>query len=165
MDDLLLHHAVTRFMYLEARLLDERHFDRWLELWAPDATYALPTTWHDRADGLRVAGDLDVHHLRTDTTMLGLRITKLMSGLAWAEEPASRTVRSVTNIEVTPSEGGIEVRSNLVLHRVRYTDDVEIHACTRSDRLVPAGSSWQIGRRHVTLAHGVLCTANLEFFL
>lgn len=165
MADLDLHHRVSQFLYREARLLDERRFADWLALWADDASYLLPTTWSIGTDGLREAQDLDLHHLRSGRDVLGLRVQKLLSGTAWAEEPASRTVRVVSNVEVRHEEDDLLVRSNVVLHRVRYTDDVEIHACARADRLVPSEGTWRISHRRVHLAHGVLRSANLEFFL
>lgn len=165
MSDVTLHHLVSQFLYREARLLDERDFDAWLDLWTDDATYLIPTTWVSGFHDLREASDAELHHLRAGRSMLDMRVQKLTSGLAWAEEPASRTVRAISNVEVETAGDALHVRSNVVLHRVRHTDDVEVHAGTRSDVLVPMDGSWRIAKRRVLLAHGVLRTANLEFFL
>lgn len=164
MDDLQLHHAVSQLLFREARLLDDGRFPEWLDLWTDDTAYHVPTTW-DLVEGQREARQLELHHLRTGKDMLRLRVEKLTSGTAWAEEPRSRTVRTISNIEVRREGDELAVRSNVVLHRVRYTDDVEVHAARRSDRLVAHGSSWQIAARTVHLAHGVLRADNFEFFL
>ena len=159
------HHLVSQFLYREARLLDERRYEDWLALWAEDASYLMPTTWVDGDHGLREADDYELHHLRSGHFMLQMRVQKLITGQAWAESPASRTVRTVSNIEVREDNGSLLVRSNIVLHRVRSTDDMEVHAASRSDVLRPHGSTWSFTRRRVLLAHGVLHAANLQFFL
>jgi ethylbenzene dioxygenase beta subunit len=164
-NELERHHAVTQFLYREARLLDERRFAAWVALWSDDAEYLLPTTWIDGDLELREASPTEVHHLRSGSVMLQLRVQKLLTGTAWAEAPASRTVRVVSNVEVESRPDGLYVRSNVVLHRVRNTDDHEVHAASRRDLLVPDGDSWKIRRRDVLLAHGALVAANLEFFL
>lgn len=158
-------HAVARFLYREARLLDQRRYRDWLELWTDDAQYALPTTWISGVGELEVAGNTGLHHLRSDRMVLGLRVEKLLSQQAWAEQPPSRTVRTVSNIEVDHDGDALRVRSNVVLHRVRCTDDVEVHAATRIDHLVEADEGLRLASRRVDLAHGVLRAANLEFFL
>ena len=38
--------SVRDFLYREARYLDDRQWDEWLELYAPDATYWMPS-WDD----------------------------------------------------------------------------------------------------------------------
>lgn len=165
MDDVVLHHSISQFLLREARLLDERRFVEWLDLWSEDAAYLAPTNWANVRDGLREASDCELHHLRSNKDMLRLRVKKLDSGTAWAEEPPSRTVRCVSNVEVRHVDDTLGVRSNIVLYRVRYTDDVEMHAGSRFDRLVPTGKTWRIVRRHVNLAHGVFCADDFEFFL
>lgn len=157
-------HAISQLLYREARLLDERRFAEWLALWTDDAHYTVPSTWIGDGE-IHEAGDQEVHHLRAGMGMLQLRVDKLQSGMAWAEAPPSRTVRTVSNVEVRDANGPLNVRSNVVLHRVRFSDDVEVHAAARSDTLITQGGVWRFSRREVHLAHGVLRAANLEFFL
>lgn len=165
MDRSVLHHEVAQLLYREARMLDEGRFAEWLELWSDDALYCVPTAWTSNRSGLREADEGELHHLRSNKDVLKLRVRKLESGSAWAEEPRSRTVRTVSNIEVYECDDGIRVHSNIVLHRIRYTDDVEIHAGARLDRLVRCDAAWRIARRSVRLAHGVLRADNFELFL
>lgn len=188
MDDVVRHHLVSQFLFREARLLDERRFNDWLALWTSDATYIMPTAWSDDVTGQRWADADEVHHLRLDRPMLNLRVAKLTSGSAWAEVPASRTVRSVANIEVRDIDAGEDVGesaapgrsadlsdraggralcvdSTVVVHRVRYTDDNEVHAARRLDLLVGEEGRWHLARRRVRLAHGRLLAGDLELFL
>ncbi|MCB0962454.1 MAG: aromatic-ring-hydroxylating dioxygenase subunit beta [Acidimicrobiales bacterium] len=165
MDEVARHHEVAQWLYREARLLDERRYTEWLDLWTDHATYVVPTTRVNAQGGLRSAGDGELHLLRTGKDVLRLRIEKLRAGNAWAEEPPSQTVRTISNIEVSPELEGLLVRSNVVLHRVRYTDDTEVHAASRADRLVSVDGAWRLAERRVRLAHGALRAANFQLFL
>ena len=72
----------------------------------------------------------------------------------------------VSNIEVSAGlGGGFAVRSNLTLHRVRYNDDVEVHASARADHLGYVEDQLRLLKREVHLAHGILGAADFEFFL
>ena len=130
----------------------------------------LELSLHDVMIGRAQARDVlvkhgELHLLRTGKDVLRLRIEKLRAGNAWAEEPPSQTVRTISNIEVSPELEGLLVRSNVVLHRVRYTDDTEVHAASRADRLVSVDGAWRLAERRVRLAHGALRAANFQLFL
>ena len=43
----LTYEAVRDFLYREARYLDDKQWDEWLELYASDATFWMPA-WDDR---------------------------------------------------------------------------------------------------------------------
>ena len=105
---------VEQFLYREARLLDERRFHEWLELWTDDARYWVPvrTSRYPRIskaisiqdpdryveDEVSREGELAI----LDETKEGLerRIARLDTGMAWAEDPPSRTRHLLSNIEV-----------------------------------------------------------------
>src|SRR5712671_3667143 len=84
---------VEQFLYRETRLLDERRFHEWLELFTDDVRY-----W-----------------------MAGGRNRYPKTGKAWAEDPPSRTRHLLTNIEVEPGDAAseLEVYSNFTVYRSR----------------------------------------------
>ncbi|MFE4724374.1 aromatic-ring-hydroxylating dioxygenase subunit beta, partial [Streptomyces sp. NPDC056728] len=45
-DDVRLLESVRQFLYREARYLDDREFERWLECYHPDAEFWMPA-WAD----------------------------------------------------------------------------------------------------------------------
>ncbi len=47
--DLARHHQVSQFLFHEARLLDERRWDEWADLFTPDGVYWAPAA-HDQPD-------------------------------------------------------------------------------------------------------------------
>jgi 3-phenylpropionate/cinnamic acid dioxygenase small subunit len=107
---------VLRFLYLDAELLDDRRFDQWLALLTEDMSYAMPTraTVHQR-DGLGfgpTAGGLYDENRAT----LEARLRKpTISTSAWAEDPAPKTRRFVSNVRVWRSEDGSALARSYVL--------------------------------------------------
>ena len=97
----------------EARLLDEARYEEWLALFAERCVYWVPAT--------RPAGDprREVAVAFDDRRRLEDRIYRLRTGAAWSQTPASRTVRSVSNVEVFDSAPHLMVRSNLLLAEFR----------------------------------------------
>ena len=84
--------ACTRFLFLEAELLDRRNFADWLEIVSPEIEYKVPVRT------TRNAGEGDgfsesAFFLNEDYGSLQLRITRLRSEYAWAENPPTRTRR------------------------------------------------------------------------
>lgn len=74
---------LARFVYHEARLIDEKRFDEWLQLFAEDAIYWMPLT-RGQPDG--------VNHnslLYEDRLLLRVRIERLKTGRAFAQHQPS----------------------------------------------------------------------------
>jgi benzoate/toluate 1,2-dioxygenase beta subunit len=112
--------AVTReaaeaFLYHEARCADENRYDEWLALWTPDVRYWVPVNIDDYDP------DEHVSIIYDDRERLELRIQRLKSGGAWAQEPQSRMRRLISNIQLEPAESPNEVLvvSNFILGELR----------------------------------------------
>ena len=101
------------FLEREARLLDEARYEEWLALFAERCVYWVPAT--------RPAGDprREVAVAFDDRRRLEDRIYRLRTGSAWSQTPASRTVRSVSNVEVFDCAPKLMVRSNVLLAEFR----------------------------------------------
>ena len=164
---------IARFLYREARLLDERRWGEWLALWQDDAVYAMPTRRTIASSG---GATSPIDELTADDgtwwfddtkETVSLRVAKLATGKAWAEQPASRTRRFVTNVEVRPSsepETVFLVRSNLLLYRGRRDCEVEWFSCARADRLTCSGGQFSIAARRVMIDTNVVPADNLVLF-
>ena len=136
-----LYAEVLDFLYDEAELLDAGRFTEWLELMADDLVYRMPA----RLNRSRKA--------KTDTTeteifsdniaSLRLRVQRLGTDMAWAENPPSRTRHHVTNVRVraTADADELEVSSYILVFR---------------DRPAPAPSSSYSGERRDLLARARL---------
>jgi biphenyl 2,3-dioxygenase beta subunit/benzene/toluene dioxygenase beta subunit len=164
---LLRHHSLSQFYYREARLLDDRRFDEWLQLFTDDARYLVPTrsnrSKRDRAKEISPAGA--VFHVEDDKSYLRARVTRLESGMGWADEPSSRTRHLVGNIEVTreaETSGELEVLSSFIVYRSRGEHDQTTFAGQRADRLRPSGSDFKIAHRVVLLEQSVILSNGLN---
>jgi 3-phenylpropionate/cinnamic acid dioxygenase small subunit len=106
---------VQELLHREARLLDERRFDEWLDLFTGDAVYSLPIVVSDdpREPSL----------IKDSRAGMEERVFRLTKTLAHAQNPPSRTQHDVTNIEVhdTP-DGLLEVHCNHTVHEMRTGD-------------------------------------------
>jgi 3-phenylpropionate/cinnamic acid dioxygenase small subunit len=158
---------VRDFLLLEAELLDDGRFDDWLALLAPEVDYRMPVrTTRERKDGTGFA--TDAFHFAENRHRLELRVARLSSGSAWAEEPPSRTRHFVTNVRARAGSGADEVgaRSNLLLYRTR--GDARHHdllAAERHDVLQRVGGAWKLAKRIILLDQTTVSTHNLSIFL
>lgn len=102
-------------LFREAALLDRREFSAWLELFTDDCVYWIPSM-RDEADPAR-----EVSIVYDDRSLLVERVWRLESGLAYAQEPASRTAHLVGNVTVSApgDDGVVDVESVLMVTEFR----------------------------------------------
>jgi biphenyl 2,3-dioxygenase beta subunit len=164
-----LWHEIHDFLVHEARLLDERSFYEWLELFTDDVVYWMPDRYNplettSPADGVSKPGDLALFEETKET--LRTRVERLATGLAWAEVPPSRTRHVVTNVQVEPSEteSEVRVRSNFLVYRTQLEHSQDLFVGTRDDVLRKVSGKWKIAGRTILLDQAVLSSANLSVF-
>lgn len=158
--------AVEDFLFQEAQLLDEGRFDEWLDLLAEDLVYQVPVrVTRERAGPSEVSTAM--FHMDETRRSLQLRVQRLRTGHAWAEDPPSRTRHFIANIRLRElSEAEVEVRSNLLLYRNRGSDPGhDLLSGERFDLLRRHGDGWRLARRRVILDQATLGTKNLGIFL
>jgi len=172
--------AVEQFLYREARLLDERRFHDWLELLTDDVRYWMPVRTsrypkrsraivildEDRyvEDELAQEGELAL--LDETKQSLSMRIARLETGMAWAEDPPSRTRHLITNIEVEDGDTNAEltVYSNFLVYRTRGETEQDFFVGQREDILRSVVGAWKIARRKIVLDQNVLLPKNISIF-
>ncbi len=165
--DIALYLSVQHFLFEEAALLDERRFDEWLALCAPEIRYWMPaqTNRQKRERDLSIGGPDDLPMFEETWEHLHQRVKRLATGQAWAEEPPSRTRRLVTNVRARSVENGVIATSNLLLYRTRHDADVQIFVGSREDRLRRhAEFGWQIVARTIVLDATTVPGHNLSVF-
>ncbi|HEY0674787.1 MAG TPA: aromatic-ring-hydroxylating dioxygenase subunit beta [Immundisolibacter sp.] len=121
-----LQQEIEQFLYAEAALLDAREFDVWLSLLADDLHYFMPIrrTLQRRERGLEISAPDEVALFDEDKPSMVVRVRRLHTGMAWAEEPPSRTRHLVSNVRIGQLPGGeFSVRSYFALHRNRLERD------------------------------------------
>ncbi|OLL27982.1 3-phenylpropionate dioxygenase [Burkholderia sp. SRS-W-2-2016] len=164
---LQLHHEIEQFLYREAELLDDWRFRDWLALMAADVHYSMRTTVNAQTRDRRRSVQPPTTWIFNDTyAQLERRIARLETGMAWAEEPPSRTRHLVTNVVVNATDEAdtFDVRLNYLLYRSQKERDETIYAGKRCDRVRRADNAagWQICRREITLDQATLNSHNLS---
>lgn len=154
---------VEQLLYREAQLLDSGRFQEWLELLAPDLRYWAPVRAevHRAQERENEASRLPLFD--ETKASLALRISRLDTGLAWVENPATRTRRFVTNVVVEEEAGGlVHVRSNLMLFRSRsFADETILVGCREDNWSRP--DRWLLRERKILIDH---CTVeNMSLLL
>ena len=171
---------VEQFLFREARLLDARRFHEWLDLLTDDVRYWMPTRANrypanskaiSILDGSRYEeGDLsredELAILDEDKDSLTRRVNRLDSGMAWAEDPPSRTRHFVSNIEVEPGAGDTEIRvySNFIMYRTRGQTEQDFYVGSRQDVLRREGGQLKVAYRKIVLDQTVLLAKNVSNF-
>jgi PAH dioxygenase small subunit len=165
--DLETRFALQDLLVVEAELLDDRRFEEWLELFTDDIEYTAPIRVTRKSPAPDVIDDIG--HFDDNLHSLRLRVRRLRTDVAWAEDPPSHTRRFVTNIRIRPAvdiEGELDVRSNLMLFRSRGDlGAYDLIVGERHDRLRLVDGEWRIARRRAVLDQSSLGTKNLGVFL
>jgi 3-phenylpropionate/cinnamic acid dioxygenase small subunit len=169
--ELLLQREIENVVNIESVLLDDRRFEEWVELFSDDVRYWMPTR------SVRYERDIDHELSRPDEValfdeskdQLGERVVRIRSGMAWAEDPPSRTRHLFTNVMVEPAVGQDEyqVRTNFLVYQGRLQRDVDIFIGVRHDtyrRDADAEYGWLITDRQIILDQSVLLAKGLSIF-
>jgi len=165
---------VEQFLFREARLLDECRFNEWLSLLTDDLRYWMPSM-SSRYGATSKAftplerderGGNELALLDETKDSLARRIARLDSGMAWSEEPPSRTCRFVSNVLVAEidTDAGLSVHSNFILYRTRGDLERDFYVGSRQDVLRSADGSWKIASRKIFMPQNVLAAKNVSSF-
>ena len=171
---------VEQFLYREARLLDNRELHQWLDLLTDDIKYWMPIrsnrypanskaisildgSSYEEGD---LSGEDDLALLDENKDSLQRRVDRLDTGMAWAEDPPSRTRHFVSNVEVQPGDkpGELKVYSNFIMYRTRAETEEDFYVGNREDILRTEGGGFKIAYRKIMLDQNVLLAKNISNF-
>lgn len=159
-DDLLLRTEVEQLLFEEARLLDERDFDAWLDILSDDFIYWVPCGFGELNPDRRVSIAYD------DRKRMEERVWRLQSGLAHSQLPPSRTQHLISNIQVRPDKDGkLRVFSALLLAEVR--NDVQTLYAGRIEHILQPREQggWLIAHKTVLLLNSDSALGDLSYVL
>jgi 3-phenylpropionate/cinnamic acid dioxygenase small subunit len=159
---------LMQFYIREAWLLDERKFTEWLDLFTDDVLYFMPRRKNvlrrELHRELTPLGDLAI--LEEDKRYLQMRVARLDTGMAWAEDPPSRTRHLIGNLEVSArADGEVEARTAFLVYRSHLETDSQLLSGCREDVLRKVDGAWRVARRTIVLDANVLLDKNLSVFL
>ncbi len=152
--------AIERFLYREARLMDNHQYEDWLKLWAEEGpvTYWVPCNDDD------VDPKVNVSVIYDTRTPLRNRIIRLRETL-WLREQAPRMRRLISNVEIereAPAE--VTVSSNFILAEL-HRHNQYLWAGTSLHTLEPAGDDFRIRSKKVVLINNNEPLPNLMFLI
>ena len=161
LDDMILRHDLEQFLYLEARLLDERRLTEWLDLLDDDLDYWMPMRRNIKfGDWDREFTDhhKEINWFDETKDILAGRIRQLGTGVHWPEEPVSRFEHLITNIEFGGEDAeGIRVNSKFHCYQNRLQDEVNEWVGRREDLLRrDPETKFKIVKRKIILAQNVM---------
>ncbi|RVU21035.1 benzoate 1,2-dioxygenase small subunit [Methylobacterium oryzihabitans] len=142
---------VQQFLYREARFLDDRDFDAWLALYAPDVEFWMPS-WDDD-DQLVTDPQRDVSLIYYDNRGgLEDRVFRIRTERSSATSlPEPRTSHNISNVEILEQdETSCRLRFNWLTFNYRYKT-VDTHFGTSFYTLDTGGETPLIKKKKVVL--------------
>ena len=150
---------VPRFLYREARLMDEHRYKEWLSLWTDDALYWVPCN----ADDIDPARHVSI--IYDDRVRLQQRVERLLSGAVLAQDPQPRMRRVLSNIEIEAGDGTeITAASNFILVFARGGGQ-QIWAGRSIHTLLPDADGFRLRRKKVLLVNADQEMPLLQFLI
>lgn len=158
---------INAFYNREARLLDNDRLDDWYDMLADDLFYWLPLRENRFRRDKRPEISPDNMAMFDETKLdIAVRIGRFNSNMVWTEDPATRHVYMISNLEAfeTDVEGEYEVHSVFTQYRNRSDRDDATLMGRRRDIIRAKGDSFELSRRLILLQQSVLLTKNLTVF-
>lgn len=158
---------ISGFYLREARLLDEERYDEWYETLADDLFYWLPLREsrfrRDKRGELSPDNMALFDECKAD---IAVRIGRINSRTVWTEDPPTRHVYLISNLEAfeTAVAGEYEVHTVFVQYRNRVEHDEATLFGRRRDIIRVKDDGFELSRRLILLQHSVLLTKNLSVF-
>ena len=150
-------------------MLDERHFNEWLELLTEDVHYFMPlkrnVAFGEQSASENSRADGDICWFDDDKETLVKRVKQILTGKHWAEEPLSRVCHMVSNVQIVKAAlPEVTVKCRFLIYRNRLEDEENLFIGKRQDVLRKVGTRWKIARREILLDQNVLLPKNLTIF-
>lgn len=164
-------HRVEQFLFREARLLDTEKWDAWLGLMTDDIHYWMPAIENRRrADKLGAYAPGRGAYFDDNHFDLERRVARFKQPSAWAEDPPTRHVHVISNVEamVTDEPGTYVVHSVFVNYRSRGEADNDLLLGRREDLIRSVEGDledFRIARRKIVITQSLFMSKNLNTFL
>lgn len=161
-------HKIEQFLFHEARLLDNEQWVDWLALMSDDIHYWMPAIENRRrADKLGAYSPGRGAYFDDNRFDLSRRVARFMQPSAWAEDPPTRHVHVISNVEAFEGEeqGEYVVHSVFVNYRSRGEADNDLLLGRREDVLRSRDSAFSIARRKIVITQSLFMSKNLNTFL
>ncbi|UZZ09483.1 3-phenylpropionate/cinnamic acid dioxygenase subunit beta [Ectopseudomonas mendocina] len=159
---------VEVFLLREARLLDEERWDEWLATLSEAIHYWMPGIENRRREDK--SGPYRLEHMAyfdDGLRELQRRVARFKQPSAWAENPPTRNVHLISNIEVFAGseEGEFLAYSCFVNVRSRGLDEQHQLVGRREDVLRLEADGLKLLKRKILIPNAMLLCKNINTFL
>lgn len=153
----------SALLYRQGRLLDERRWQDWLDLFIEDCEYWVPAWLNEQqqTEDPDTQVSLIYYDLRS---RLADRVWRVQSGTSVASDPLPRTCHAITNIQV--DEAGDDAIRLFAAFRVDYHWRAQSQAYFGhyQHMLRREGADWRIARQKISVLNDYIPTL-LDFYL
>jgi 3-phenylpropionate/cinnamic acid dioxygenase small subunit len=151
---------LVRLVYTEARLIDEKRFDEWYELFAEDARYWIPLT-RGQQSGLS-----ENSLMFEDKLLLKLRIERLRNPHAYSQAQPSwcQHVLEAPGIEDRGAATGVAVMRTPFLYVESRGDQAQVYAGVAWHHLKAVNQRLAIAMKKVELVNCDAALPSLQLF-
>ena len=158
---------IERQLYKEARLLDSEDMHQWCDMLAEDLVYWMPIRENHMRKYRQPELAVNRCALYDETKeFILVRLRRNDSGMCWTEDPPTRHVYAISNIEVFETVGPdeFEVHSVFTLYRSRFERDDSTLMGRRTDIWRRTESGFLLAGRLILLQQSTLLVKNLNVF-
>jgi 3-phenylpropionate/cinnamic acid dioxygenase small subunit len=150
---------IESFVYREAALQDLHDYDAWEALWTDDGVYWIP------ANGDDIDPEKEMSIIYDNRSRIALRIRQFHTGLRISQEPKSRLVRVVSNIEITEHTGETtHVKANAIIFESATRRDT-IWGARYEYVLRRIDGKLRMARKKVVLVNNSKALPNMAFLM
>lgn len=150
---------IEAFLYQEARYINENKLVEWLELFTDDCKYWVPCNDND------IDPETHVSIIYDDRKRLEERVWRLETGLAYGQQPQSKTRHLITNVEILEDQGDeMIVSSNFMLVELRRGEQT-MYAGRNVHHIRLGGNNLKISLKKIELLNNNEPLGNLSFIL
>ena len=149
---------IEEMMIEEYWLLDDNRFEDWLALMTDDIHYWAPVRENLGRDEEDFYQPHLMMHFDDDRATMGLRVARLRTGYAHAEEPPSRRRHFVSNVKIldASSPENVRVASNFIIFRSRTGLEEHLFVGSRRDQWVQTPDGWRLCERMILFDHDII---------
>jgi 3-phenylpropionate/cinnamic acid dioxygenase small subunit len=159
LDDPALRETLIGFVYREARLIDEKQFDAWYELFTADGLYWIPLV-PDQQDGLNHAS-----LMYEDLLLIKLRIERLKQPRAFSQQPESRCQHVLQRPEIeSAGADGYRLRTPFFYAEARGDEQLVFTGVVRH-HLVEEDGALRIREKRIDLLNCDAALPSVQLFM
>ena len=154
------------FLLTEAALLDGNQFREWTNLLSEELNYVMPVR-STRENFIKTHFSNEMFHFNENYKSIILRVKRMETDYAWAEDPASRARRFITNVRVSRLEDNrFDVKSYILMTRNRLEAvEYQLLSAERCDIIEKTDEGLKLVKREIFADSTIIGMKNLQLFL